>query len=77
MDLEENDKGTFELVLDTRTDVLTLPEKTVSMMGDKQVVYYLDEEGIRRYCEVQTGLAANKIVEILSGLEEGDSVIVG
>ena len=73
--LEDNDRGTLELVLDRREDALLLPEKAVSMMGEKQVVYYLDEEGIRRFREVTTGLAANGQIEILSGLNEGDEVI--
>ena len=75
LDLEDNDRGTLELVLDRREDALLLPEKAVSMMGEKQVVYYLDEEGIRRFREVTTGLAANGQIEILSGLNEGDEVI--
>lgn len=75
LDLEDNDRGSLELILDRRENALLLPEKAVSMMGDKQVVYYLDEEGIRRFREVTTGLAANGQIEILSGLNEGDEVI--
>ena len=45
--------------------------------GVDTAVYYLDEEGVRRYCEVQTGLVADRMVEIISGLNEGDSVIEG
>ena len=77
LDLEENDRGTLTLILDTRTDALTLPEKAVSTLNGKSVVYYLDEEGIRRYREVETGLVAEGRVEILSGLNEGDCVIAG
>ena len=75
LDLEDNDRGSLELVLDTREDALLLPEKAVSLMGDKQVVYYLDEEGVRRFREVTTGLAANGQIEVLSGVSEGDEVI--
>ena len=74
-DLEDNDRGSLELILDERRDVVLLPEKAISRMGDMQVVYYLDEEGIRRYREVQTGLEANGLIEIVSGVREGDAVI--
>ena len=77
LDLEDNDRGTLTLILDQRFDVLTLPEKAVSTLSGKSVVYYLDEEGIRRYREIETGLVAEDQVEILSGLSEGDCVIVG
>lgn len=75
LDLEDNDRGTLELVLDTREDVLQLPEDSVSRMGEQQIVYYLDEEGVRRYREVTTGLAAGGMIEIVSGVSEGDAVI--
>lgn len=75
LDLEDNDRGSLELVLDRREDALLLPEKAVSLMGEKQVVYYLDDEGVRRFREVTTGLAANGQIEVLSGVSEGDEVI--
>ena len=38
--------------------------------------YYQDENGMRALKNVTTGLEANKMIEIVSGLEEGDMVIV-
>lgn len=75
LDLEDNDRGTLQLVLDTRENALLLPEDSVSRMGEREIVYYLDEEGIRRYREVETGLAAGGMIEILSGVDEGNAVI--
>jgi multidrug efflux pump subunit AcrA (membrane-fusion protein) len=41
------------------------------------MVYYVDEEGMRAYKPVEIGIAANGMVEILSGLEEGETIILG
>lgn len=76
LELESNDRGVITLVLDERRDVLLLDRHCISKMGDKQVVYYLDEQGLRRYCEVETGLEAEDLVEILHGMDEGDSAIL-
>lgn len=40
------------------------------------IVYYQDEEGMKAYKAVETGLTANKQTEIVSGLMEGESIIV-
>ena len=37
---------------------------------------YSDENGLRAMAEVETGFEAGGFVEILSGLEEGDAVIL-
>lgn len=42
----------------------------------KRFVYVQDENGLRAMAEVETGFEADGFVEILSGLEEGDAVIL-
>ena len=74
-DLEDGDRGTFTLVLDSRKDVLMVPEKAVTTANGQSIVYYQNEEGLKAYKPVETGLVANKMVEIISGLAEGESVI--
>lgn len=75
-DLEDGDRGTLVVVLDSREDVLKVPESAVSTANGESIVYYQDEAGMKAYKPVVTGLRAEKMVEIVSGLTEGESVIV-
>lgn len=75
-ELEDGDKGTLELILDERKGVMTVPKSAVSQAGDIYIVYCQDEDGMKTYKQVEIGLSANNKVEILSGLSEGESVIV-
>lgn len=75
-ELEEQDRGTLILLLDSRTDVLMIPEDAVASANGQKIVYYQTEEGMKAYKAVETGLAANDMIEIVSGLTEGESVIV-
>ena len=74
--LEDNDRGTFTLVLDRRENVLRVSSKAISTINGKTVVYYQDENCIKSYKNVTTGLEAEGMTDILSGLEEGELVIV-
>lgn len=76
-DLEDGDKGTLKLVLDARTDVLRVPRKAVTVANDEYIIYYQNEQGIKSYKVIEAGLVAGNMVEVISGLSEGESVIVG
>ena len=68
--------GKFIAVLEERKNVLVLPASAVETLNDgKTVVYYLDDKGIRYAKEVEVGLTVNRMVEIVSGLEEGELVV--
>ena len=69
-------KGTVTLELDSRHDVLMLPKRSVFMVEDAYYVYYEDENGLKSAREIQCGLESDKWIEVISGLEEGDSVIL-
>ena len=73
----ESIRGEVHLVLDSRQDVLWLPEKAVVTIGGQPMVYYQDETGLRSAKPVETGLEADSGIEIISGLKAGDEVIVG
>ena len=77
LQLEDGDRGMLELVLDTREDVLMVPETAVAKLQGKNVVYYQDENGLKVYKTVEIGLTADGMTEILSGLAEGECVIAG
>lgn len=74
--LEDGDRGTIELILDSREDVLYVNRSAVRMADDQPFVYILNEEGLRIRQDVTTGLETADFIEITSGLSEGDSVII-
>ena len=76
VDLESGDRGTLTLTLDTRSDALYVVSKAISSAGGRSFVYYMDDEGMRRMQEVETGLETGKLTEIVSGLDEGDEIIL-
>ena len=63
-------------IIAERKDVLYLPKSAINKMGDKDIVYCEDENGFKNPVEVEVGLIAESKAEIISGLEEGDAVIV-
>lgn len=75
--LSEGDKGTFELELTRLENVIYVPSEAVSFIGDKAVVFYLNEDGIRTYREVEVGSNVNKQTQIIRGVNEGDQLIIG
>jgi multidrug efflux pump subunit AcrA (membrane-fusion protein) len=74
--LSDGDRGSIIVTLDTREDVLTLPGKAVTSASGQKIVYYQDEEGMKNIKAVETGLAAGGMIEIVSGLTEGEAVIL-
>lgn len=76
LEIKDGSRGTITLVVDTRTDVLMLPEKAVTKAGDQKIVYYLDENGMKAYKPIEVGLEADKMLEVVSGLEENEAVIM-
>lgn len=75
-ELSDGDYGTIELIRDQRLNVLHVPSNAVLNAGDKQLVYYQREDGMKGYKEVETGITVNRRTEIISGLSEGESIIV-
>ena len=54
---------------------LSVPDTSVMVEGDKSYVYKINEENIAYKIEVKTGLRSEKNIEIISGLEIGDTVV--
>ena len=75
-DLKDGDTGTVEIVLNERINVLYVPAKAVTAANGEPIVYYVREDGMKAYRYVEPGMTINAYTEILSGLEEGDSVII-
>lgn len=74
--LQINDRGKITLILNQVKDVLYLPISVVHKENGKSIVYIEDEDGFKSIREIETGFMADRKVEILSGLKEGDSVIL-
>ena len=74
-EIKDSDYGALYLVLESRHDVLTVPETAVSTAGGQTVVYYQDEEGMKAFKPVEVGLVADRKAEIISGLSEGEIII--
>lgn len=66
----------YSLVLEEKENVLYIPTRAVHFIGDDAYVYLYDSEGNRTAKKIETGLAADSKVEIVSGLAEGDEVIL-
>jgi RND family efflux transporter MFP subunit len=58
-------------------NVITIPLEAITLQGDKQVVYVLDDTNHVRLRQVQVGIEGSKLAEIRSGLQPGERVIVG
>ena len=74
--LKEGERGQIEIITDERKNVLLLNEDAIQTSNGESFVYILDEEGMRSMQSVVTGLEADGMVEIVRGLQEGDSVIL-
>ncbi len=68
--------GTIELCTEEKKNVLTVDKNAIHTSGENYYVYILDEDGIRRMQFVEIGLWGSDVVEVISGLEEGDYVII-
>jgi RND family efflux transporter MFP subunit len=66
-----------DLKIDQRKNVLSVPLDAVERSGDTARVYTVQEPGVIHIVPVTAGLESALRVEILSGLEPGQSVIVG
>ena len=68
--------GTIYFTLEERTQVLTVPTKAVHQASGKSYVYVLGEGNMREVKWIETGLFGDETVEVLSGLTEGEKVII-
>lgn len=66
----------YSLVLEEKENALSVPKNAVHYAGEGAYVYYFDENGNRQIKQIEVGLEADSKVEVLSGLAEGDEVIL-
>ena len=65
-----------EIIIIEKEDALTLPVNAVSRIKGKHIVTVLKEDGSTEECEVEIGINNGERMEIISGLNEEDIVII-
>lgn len=78
-DAESIEVGTFAyltLMLEKRENVIAVNNSALHTADGKVYVYVLGENDIREVRWVETGLCGDRMTEIVSGLEEGEAVIL-
>lgn len=68
--------GAALIQLEQRNNVLTVPTRGVRRRGDQQVVDVQKEDGTIEERVVETGLSDGTDIEIVSGLSEGETVLL-
>lgn len=74
--LEVGVNGTIKITTEAKYGVLSVPKSSVRFSGDKAFVYTLNEDNIREIRYVEVGLCGDERVEIISGLSEGEKVLL-
>ncbi len=74
--LTNDSKGVVEVIINQRLDVLYLPENALRVTQGKDAVYYQNDDGIRELKFVETGLVVDRNVEIISGVNQGELIIL-
>lgn len=64
-----------QIVSDSRENVIAVPSEAVMIKGGETQVAVLDKENKPSFVSVETGLDNGSMVEIVSGLKEGQTVI--
>lgn len=68
--------ASLKLVLDEKENTLSLPLNAVLEKGGEKFVFVIDEDNLARKAIVQTGVKNDETVEIVSGLNFGDQVVI-
>jgi RND family efflux transporter MFP subunit len=64
------------LQLDRKDDVLTVPVQALNHEGDKTTVFVVNQDGELEDRSVQLGLQTSSDAEIISGINDGEQVVV-
>jgi RND family efflux transporter MFP subunit len=65
------------LTLEHRDDIPTVPIQALNHEGDKTTVFVVDQNGRLHDRIVETGLTTSSYAEVVSGLKDGEEVVVG
>lgn len=68
--------GSITLEVSRKDHVLCIPSQAVHKADGKNYVYVLGENDIREVKWIETGLYGDSLVEVVSGLTEGENIIL-
>ncbi len=74
--IEVGTVGSIVAVVDRRSQVLCVPAAAVHSAEGRDYVYVLGDDQMREVKWIETGLYGDSMVEVLSGLSEGERVIL-
>jgi RND family efflux transporter MFP subunit len=67
--------GTVSIATDTHPDAVVIPKKSIVRERDLNFVFVIQPDNTVQRREIETGFAEDAWIEILSGLNEGDSIV--
>ena len=73
---EAGTRGYIDFYIDSRQEVLTLPNLAVQSSDDKYYVYVVNDDGVREVKWIEVGLVGKETTEITGGLTEGEKVVL-
>ena len=73
---EAGTRGYIDFYIDSRQEVLTLPNLAVQSSDDKYYVYVVNDDGVREVKWIEVGLVGKATTEITGGLTEGEKVVL-
>ena len=65
-----------DFVIRSKKQVPSLPQKSIFTQGDKRFVFAVNDQEIYRK-EIMTGIEGEEFVEVTSGLQPGEKVVIG
>lgn len=68
--------GYISIILGEEKDALYVPSSAVTTINDKEVVFYEDKDGVRNVKHIKTGLKTSGKTQVISGLSEGEVIIL-
>lgn len=74
--LDVGTMGIMKVVLGERNQVLSVPTEAVHVADGKSYVYVLSLDNVREVKWIETGLIGDTNTEVISGLAEGEKVIL-
>lgn len=76
LNLNVGSSGTMKIVVASKEQVLGIPASAIHTADGRRYVYVIGENNMREIKWIETGLYGDSMVEILSGLSEGERVII-
>jgi RND family efflux transporter MFP subunit len=74
-DIKTGMHAKVEIVTESREDAIVIPSQAVLIRNNREIVYLVqDDKAV--VVEIKTGLDNGSIIEVVSGINEGDEVVV-